>query len=238
MNITEPTRAKSSLRRLRLFVVHELTYAARILYYHVRYPGDSVFSVIYRARAWGDGHSASGGGSEMAETQTIRELLPALVKELGVRSLLDAPCGDFHWMSQIDLNLEVYYGVDIVEPIISINRRNHQADNVRFSCLDITRDPLPKVDLILCRDCMVHMSNADIMLTLENFKRSGAQYLLATTYPGTVSRNRTIVSGMWRYLDLQRPPFNFPPPLRLVDEHTKEAYQSKCLGLWRLQDIS
>ena len=35
-------------------------------------------------------------------------------------------------------------------------------------------------------------------------------------------------------------PFNFPPPLRLVNENCTEgdgAYGDKCLGLWRLADL-
>lgn len=231
------TRAIRALRRVRAFVSHEIMYSARIVYYRLRYRDDSVFSVIYRTKAWGEDTSASGGGSELAETESLREVLPDLLRELDVRSMLDAPCGDFHWMSAVDLGLESYFGVDIVEPLIQENKERYETERVRFFRMDITKEQLPTSDLILCRDCMVHMSNEDIQLTLQNFKRSGARYLLATTYPGTVERNKNVLTGMWRYLDLQRPPFNFPPPLRLIDERTKEAYQGKSLGLWSFNQI-
>jgi len=43
------------------------------------------------------------------------------------------------------------------------------------------------------------------------------------------------VTGDWRLLNLQRPPFNFPPPLRLMNERCTEsrgAFGDKSLGLW------
>ena len=44
-------------------------------------------------------------------------------------------------------------------------------------------EELPKVDAILCRDCLAHISHADILASLHNFKRNGATYLIATHYP-------------------------------------------------------
>lgn len=229
--------ARLCARRAKAFVSDRIIYSGRILSYRMRFPEESVFAVIHRKRAWGDGTSVSGGGSDLAETRTVREVLPDLLSDFDIRTMLDAPCGDFHWMSQVDLPLELYIGADIVEPIVAANQHNYGSPARRFICADITRDPLPRADLILCRDCMVHMSNPDIALALRNFKRSGARYLLATTYPQMVARNRSIVTGMWRFLDLERPPFAFPPPLRLVEEQTMEIYRSKSLGLWRFEDL-
>jgi hypothetical protein len=41
-------------------------------------------------------------------------------------------------------------------------------------------------------------------------------------------------------LNLQLPPFNFPAPLRLIEENCTEdggKYADKSLGLWRLSDL-
>jgi hypothetical protein len=226
-----------SINQARSFFKDRIIYTSKILYYRLRYPSESVFSVIHRKRAWGHGDSSSGGGSDLVETHAIRSLLPKILAKLDVQSILDAPCGDFYWMSQIELSVEKYIGVDIVESIIKNNIDYHASDSVIFQKLDISKDPLPRADLILCRDCMVHMSNSKILLTLKNFKQSGAKYLLATTYPNTVNRNKPIFNGMWRYLDLEKPPFNFPSPLKVLTEETKEIYQAKSLGLWKIEDL-
>ena len=47
-----------------------------------------------RRRGWGSDESGSGIGSELGATEALREYLPGLFKRLGVRKVLDAPCGD------------------------------------------------------------------------------------------------------------------------------------------------
>src|SRR5579885_1138281 len=63
-----------------------------------------IFSEIYRSNQWGASESVSGLGSELSATERVREELPKIVREFGVRSMLDIPCGDFHWMRQVDLS--------------------------------------------------------------------------------------------------------------------------------------
>jgi hypothetical protein len=100
--------------------------------------------------------------------------------------------------------------------------------------LDIVESRLPNADLILCRDCLVHLSTEDAIAAIRNFRKTNATYLLATTYPGLVGPNRQISTGNWRPLDLQTAPFYFPAPITLISE---EKTGSKSLGLWRLKDI-
>src|SRR5262249_44319665 len=94
-------------------------------------------------------------------------------------------------------------------------------------------------DLVLCRDGLVHLSAADIWRALRNFRRSGADYLLATTFIGD-RVNVDIATGEWRPLNMQRPPFAFPAPAALIDErcrHTGGIYADKRLALWRFEDL-
>ena len=56
---------------------------------------ESTFSQIYEKKSWGDGESVSGPGSDLDQTAAIREALPKLLREIGARSMVDAPCGDF-----------------------------------------------------------------------------------------------------------------------------------------------
>jgi hypothetical protein len=44
----------------------------------------------------------------------------------------------------------------------------------------------------------------------------------------------------WRQLNFQIPPFNFPPPLKLIDEKCAESggiFADKHLALWELDDL-
>ncbi|MFI6307048.1 class I SAM-dependent methyltransferase [Amycolatopsis thailandensis] len=197
------------------------------------------FTYIFRSRLW-TSSSVSGPGSESVQTQGLREQLPALLERFGVRTLLDLPCGDFGWLSEVDLDLDRYIGADIVTDLVDANAARFRDDPVReFRTLDLTGDPLPAADLVLCRDCLVHLSFADIERALSNLRRSGSRYLLTTTFT-ELGTNNDIVTGDWRPLNLCREPFGFPEPLAvLVEGCTEEggAYADKSLGLWEIASI-
>jgi hypothetical protein len=207
----------------------------------MRYSGktpEQVFTEEYRRnrRAWKEKESSSGPGSSLAQTEAIRRALPGLLKELGCRSLLDLPCGDFFWMRLLDLDVE-YTGGDIVEEIVETNRERYATDRRHFLRLDLLNDDLPRADLVLCRDCLVHLSFKHIVRALAGIKASGSKWLLTTTFVGR-DRNDDILTGLWRPINLQLPPFNLPEPLRLIDEESPlEDQRDKRLGLWHAADI-
>ncbi len=205
----------------------------------MNFKNSEVFTEVYVKGLWGTGESRSGNGSNLEQTATIREQLSTLVRSLGVNKLLDAPCGDFYWMKWVELGVDEYIGADIVEKLIEENRRRYEEPSRKFMVLDITEDEIPQVDLILCRDCLVHFSFRDISSTLENMKKSGSTYLLTTTFSGR-EKNEDIQTGDWQPLNLQRPPFNFPEPISLINENCTIRdgfYADKCLALWRISDI-
>ena len=197
-----------------------------------------VFSAIHAQKAWGEGESASGPGSTRERAASFLPDLVALVRSLQVRTLLDAPCGDFNWAAPLAETVERYVGVDVVPALIAANRR-HASARRRFLCRDLVRQPLPRADLVLCRDALVHLAEADVLRALANLRRTGAEYLLATTFVGERA-NPDVATGEWRPLNMQRPPFSFPEPLALVDErchHTGGIYADKRLCLWPFRDL-
>src|SRR5215216_1462982 len=197
---------------------------------------ESLFSNVYRHNLWLDAESVSGPGSRLGETAQIRRELPLLLKTLQARSLLDAPCGDFHWMQHVELGIEEYIGADIVRDLIGRHQQEFGNHGRKFIAIDITADELPQVDVILCRDCLSHLSYEDAFKALRNFKMSGSRYLLTTTYTRR-EINVDIATGGWRPLDLQLQPFNFPAPLQVLVENCSEGngqLADKSLGLWEL----
>jgi SAM-dependent methyltransferase len=200
----------------------------------------SAFTQHYRLRDWGGGEeTVSGPGSTLERTTTIRQLLPPLFAELGIRTVLDAGCGDFNWFRTLEIPLDRYVGTDVVRELVAANQSRYGNPARRFLDLDITRDRLPRVDLIFSRDCLVHLRDAQVVMALRNFRRSGSRYLLATTFTNRPTNEDTPLGG-WRPMNLERPPFDLPPPLRLINEgRTIEdgRYADKSLGLWELERI-
>jgi SAM-dependent methyltransferase len=197
-----------------------------------------LFTRIYRTNLWGGDESRSGLGSALEATSALRRSLPPLFERFAIGSILDLPCGDFGWMRHVELGERTYVGADIVPELIA----HHQATfgradgSIRFVHRDIVRDELPRADLVLCRDCLVHLSFANIFAAFANLRRSGAKWLLTTTFLDH-DQNRDAVDGDWRMLNLMRPPFELPQPDAMVNEECTEAggaYRDKALGLWPL----
>lgn len=201
------------------------------------------FRYIYENNLWGSQESRSGVGSTLAETAVLRRKIVELLLALRANTLLDVPCGDFHWLSEVDLPV-AYTGADIVEAIVESNQQRYASPQRTFLHLDLTRtnpsDPLPGADVVLCRDCLVHLSYANIHKALANVRASGSRYLLMTHFP-EVENNRDIADGDWRPLNFQLAPFHLPPPLQRIVENCAEAggaYSDKSLGLWALEQVT
>ena len=125
-------------------------------------------------------------------------------------------------MGTIDLPGIRYFGADLLPEVVEPLAAAFGDDRHEFLVLDCTRDPLPAADLMLCRDCLVHLSFADIRRTLANLTRSDISWLLTTTFPGPEA-NEDIVTVVWRVPDLEQAPFHLPPPARMVNEGSPRA---------------
>ena len=197
-----------------------------------------VFTDIYARDLWRlGGESSSGPGSRREHTQRLRTELPRLLSRLGVRRLLDIGCGDFNWMGDTELGVDLYIGVDVVFDVVLENRRRYGSARRRFLLRDMTRDPLPRADLVLCRDVLSHHPDDDLVTALHAIIASRSRYLLASTFIER-EENRPIVLGGWRPVNLELAPLSLPPPIdALVETPPETGYDDKRLALWDLRDL-
>lgn len=189
----------------------------------------ATFERIHAANLWADQESVSGRGSSAAATVAVRDALPPLMRRLGVQTLLDAPCGDFNWMKEVAAHVPVYHGVDIVEALIARNREAYGSERVQFHVADLTVDPLPRADLILCRDCFIHLPTRLIEAALRNFARSQARYLLLGN-DTDAGPYHDIPVGSYRPVNFMAAPFGFPAP----DAVITELASGRQLCLWEI----
>jgi hypothetical protein len=198
-----------------------------------------LFTSYFYNNTWQGVESVSGPGSDSYLTHNLIREMNALIKFFDIKSILDIPCGDWNYMKHIELDGISYIGADIVDPLIEQNRQKYESDTITFEVLDIRHDYLPTVDLIITRDCLVHLPNKDIVSALENIKRSESQYLLTTTFNFLSQEvNKDIEIGDWRKIDLMRSPFELISPLRLLMEVGSDWNTiDKCLGLWSIDQI-
>lgn len=164
-----------------------------------------IFTEVFDTKRWKHKETHSGKGS----TQNLRKQLPFLFNKFNIKSVLDAPCGDFNWLRSVVQHTEIHYtGGDIVSELVKINNEKYQSSNINFIVIDITKDTLPDADLMICRDCLFHLSNNSIFDFFHNFIRSNIPYLLTTTHYNGDFKNLDISDGGFRKIDLFSSPYN------------------------------
>lgn len=205
-----------------------------------RYDHAKVFEHIFETRYWGDRESVSGCGSSLEQTKNIRRELPIIFDKFGIRSMLDAPCGDLYWMSDVLDQSDIrYVGGDIVPKLVELASQRMDRPNTTFQVFDITTDTLPDVDLWLCRDVLFHLSNDKIHSALKNLADSNVKYLLVTSHTDPSIVNRNMVTGDFRQLDLLKEPFQLPKGkiLHRFEDFAAPAPPREML-LFRREDIA
>jgi SAM-dependent methyltransferase len=197
-----------------------------------------IFTDIYNGNRWKTEEGCSGIGSTLANTKSIREWLPELIKTRKIKSILDVGCGDLNWMSKIEIGIP-YIGIDVVPDLIKKNIEIYSfpfRPTKRFLVLDATSDEVPKADLVVIRCVLYHLSYANITRIIKNVLASEPRYVLITNCKG-ISVNRDSLDGGYRKLDFTKPPFSFPSPSAIYNDDNgsneeMRLYTFKKLSVW------
>jgi SAM-dependent methyltransferase len=163
----------------------------------------SVFETIYQRGVWGGG---SGAGSAPQNVRAYMSFLQAFLNNNPIRSVVDIGCGDWQFSQFINWGDRSYLGVDVVASVIQANEARFNRPNFEFLCanpLNEAFDP-PSGDLLLMKDVLQHLSNANVKKLLELTKRF--RYALITNaYART---NDDCENGDTRPLDIREEPFD------------------------------
>lgn len=195
-----------------------------------------IFTDIYSNKKWKCPETASGAGSTLSWTKNLRTGLPLILKGLEVKTFLDVPCGDFNWAKEINWGSVHYIGGDIVKELIERNTELYDDEKISFKQIDLSKDKLPQADIILIRDCLMHMSVKDAEKCLKNVRNNDIKYLLASTYPDRKQNNLSFkTSASLSRHNLEASPFNFSKPIMYLNDSNKHVPQ-KLLGLWKIAE--
>lgn len=194
-----------------------------------------IFESIIKNKRWRD--TVCGTGSTVKFTEPLRHNLKAFLEKHQLTSMLDAPCGDYSWMSITALPTGFdYMGADIVEDLVSANKIKYP--NIDFRQLDISQDHLPDVDVLFCRDCLIHFSFQDIKTTLTNIVRSNIKHVMLTNYPDINSPD--INTGDFHKTNFTIDPINLGSPIDSIFDWipgTANGDQKRCMSLWHRDAI-
>lgn len=159
----------------------------------------------------------------------LRAELITLLARLEVRRLLEIGCGDFDWIRDIASHVELYTGVDRDFDAVLCDRIEHGGPRRRFLVREVTRDPLPHADLVLCRDVLAHLDEENAPRALDAILRTRARYLLATAEAGDRP-------GSLQPMAL-RSPISMPAPVEVLGGATGAGEGGGPLALLDLDEI-
>lgn len=195
---------------------------------------EDIFTRIFKSNAWGCKETPSGPGSTIDACAGIIKKLPFWIDLHSVQTIVDLGCGDFHWMTQVDLSSVEYEGYDIVKEAVDAASR-YAASNILFHHADIVKMQIPSVDLVICKDVLIHLPESDVLTVLDSIRASGSRLLASTTAPGWNNMFRHgLKPGEFCPMDLEAEPFSLGAPLDTVEVPRKEGNPAKFLALWSL----
>ena len=199
----------------------------------------SVFNNVYLKSAWGPDGEKSGPGSTILFTAHVREFLDRFIRDNHIKSMVDAPCGSFHWMRHVVDKVEdpefTYTGVDVADDVV-VRLRELGTPRCTFARADITADPLPHgADLIFSRDALQHLAPLQIVRALRTFRDAAPRFLAVGGYPR--GENRVITTGECFLVNLMREPFNLWPE-HVTSEWMGDAESKKHILVYTREQVA
>jgi SAM-dependent methyltransferase len=164
-----------------------------------------VFADIYEADDWTNG---SGPGSHPVACQPLIQFLNRFLKDNSVTSIVDFGCGDWQFMSEIDIRGGRYLGLDVVDHVLAVNRARYGSSDIAFEMTPDDLSTLPDADLLLVKDVLIHLPNAYIIDLTRNFSKF--KYIITINNSARELKyyNLEIEAGGFHAVDLSLPPFN------------------------------
>jgi SAM-dependent methyltransferase len=174
---------------------------------------EAAFDDVYKTGRWGrnaSGDGTSGGGSSQTSTAPYRAFLQQFMQDNGVKSVVDAGCGDWSFSQLVDWTGIDYKGYDIVGALIDQNKQKFAKPNIQFFQADIVETDLPPADLLISKHVLQHLPNADVKKFLAR-QLPKYKYVLLTDGVDRhtlTAPNIDIRAGAYRPLDPTQPPFD------------------------------
>lgn len=163
-----------------------------------------VFTDIYKRRVWGDG---SGGGS--VHSKPYIDYVNAMIAKHRPKVVFDIGCGDMVVASKFNLQGAKYIGWDASTFYAEEEQTGqHEIHDGK----DALTDELPEADMMLCKEVLQHLSNAQVQTLLDRTSHYPTR-IFCNSFDDEghpLKRNSDIEMGDHRPVDLSQYPFMIP----------------------------
>ena len=154
---------------------------------------------------WGIG---SGPGSSAFFTLEYQVFLSKFIHLNAIRSVTDIGCGDWQFSKFVNFANADYLGLDVVDSVIERNQALHGGEGVSFRVMPSDLSDIGPADLLLMKDVLQHLPDAEIARFREELFPKFKFCLLTNSYQKLdTPSNIDVEAGSFRCLDLTAPPY-------------------------------
>ena len=183
------------------------------------WPTKKAMEQIYDQNLWGGNKDEIYSGSGSHSPKIVQPYLEGVINFLKSFKqpiiVLDLGCGDFNVGRQLLAFSKKIIAVDIAENVINYNKAKFANNSLEFQCLDISKDDLPRADVVILRQVLQHVSNKEVHSVLNKLKEY--KYVILTEHLPNQEfvPNKDIISGQGIRIKNQsgliitKEPFNF-----------------------------
>ena len=185
------------------------------------------FTKVYNEGLWGKSGDESDlfySGTGSHSRNIVSPYVMAIEKYLKTLSnnklnIVDLGCGDFAVGSQVRKFCGAYIACDVVDSLISRNKKKFENLDVDFRVLDLVADDLPDGDVVFVRQVLQHLSNKQILTVIPKLQEKYRFLVVTEHIPEVkvfdVNLDKPVGAGIRLALGkngsgivLTRPPFN------------------------------
>ena len=177
-----------------------------------------MFDEIYKYNLWLFG---SGSGSLKINNYYYLDFLKKFLKNNNIKSVCDIGCGDWQTLKHINWDGIRYLGIDCVENVIDKNIKYYQKSNIKFINKNVLEINIPQADLYILKDVLQHLSIKNINILLNKLKKKN-KYLIIIGDVCNINCNIDIKDGLYRPVDLNRPPFS--KKIKIINNFYEKTY--------------
>ena len=165
----------------------------------------------------------------MKTIQALAHIMNRIKEDYGISTCVEIGCGDFNVAQMYAGLFEEYTGIDIVDSIIKENHRRYGSESIHFAQMDAVTDVLPDAELLVIRQVLQHLNNAEIKRIISKFGNYNYILIGETQYKKQLAENcnkdidrsrntrRNKKSGVY----LEEPPFSLNTQIMNVTEYSE-----------------
>lgn len=163
-----------------------------------------------------------GRGSTIEYAENVARCIPVLIRGLEIETVNNIGAGDLKWFDHYDVEYHSGPGVTFSHfDVVSRDERVHHRDITAPDC------KLPKCDLTICRDVLIHLTDEEICTAISNIRRTSLFALFSTHDAG---HNEDLRGRNFRRINLELEPWSMGPTLGKIMEKTTGV----SMGIWEM----